>query len=94
MNKTTVFSAEAFAEKLIYLRLSNRYTQKDLARLLNIDRSTYAYYELAKTQPKLEIIVQLLAIYHVSADYLLGIHNFSSQAQLIGDKNRNRKKQR
>ena len=37
-----------FSTNLRFLRKVNGFTQKELAVLLHIDRSTYAYYEIGK----------------------------------------------
>ena len=40
--------------------------------MLNIDRSTYAYYETGKTRPDVTSLMLLAKIYGVSLDELLG----------------------
>lgn len=57
--------------RLRELRISNGFTQKQIADVLNIDRSTYSYYETRKTQPDLNVIKKLAAMYDVSCDYIL-----------------------
>ncbi|MFR4931576.1 MAG: helix-turn-helix domain-containing protein [[Clostridium] leptum] len=39
--------------------------------MLDIDRSTYAYYETGRAEPSLGVLKILSAIYHVSTDFLL-----------------------
>ena len=56
---------------LRYLRRVNYMSQKDLAQALQIDRSTYSYYELGKTHPDLETLVRIAMAYGVSVDTLL-----------------------
>lgn len=46
-------------------------TQLQVSRALNIDRSTYSYYELGHTQPSLETIVKLAEIFRVPVETLL-----------------------
>lgn len=46
-------------------------TQQELADLLGIKRSTYAYYELGKVKPPLIVISRLSLIYGVSVDTIL-----------------------
>ncbi len=58
-------------KRLRELRLSNGFTQKQIADVLNIDRSTYSYYETRKTQPDLNVIKKLASMYNVSCDYIL-----------------------
>ncbi len=56
---------------LRHLRRVNYMSQKDLAQALQIDRSTYAYYELGKTRPEFETLICLARAYGVSVDSLL-----------------------
>lgn len=48
------------------LRENSGLTQQQVAETLNIDRSTYAYYETGKTTPDLNTIIKLAKIYNVS----------------------------
>ena len=41
------------ANNLKFLRKRHGYTQSQVALLLEINRSTYAYYELGRTRPRL-----------------------------------------
>lgn len=54
------------------LRLHYRYSQRELAGYLGIDRSTYAYYESGKTKPPLNTLLVLSDLYKVSLDFLVG----------------------
>lgn len=56
------------------LRLSNGFTQRQISDILNIDRSTYSYYETHKTQPDISVIKRLAAMYDVTTDYILNYH--------------------
>lgn len=60
-------------KELRKLRLLNKYTQKEVAEVLNIDRSTYTYYESGKTKPDLTQLAKLARLYNVSIDRILGI---------------------
>ena len=57
-------------DKLRYLREKNGYTQRKVADFLNIDRSTYSYYETRKTRPDIETLKKLANLFHVSIDYI------------------------
>ena len=57
---------------LRHLRCHCGITQKQIADLLDIDRSTYSYYETGRTKPDVDMIVKLANIYNVSCDDLLG----------------------
>ncbi len=61
-----------FAEHLKRIRKQTGLTQKDIADLLHIDRSTYAYYETGKTHPDLEMLSRLAGIFHLTTDELIG----------------------
>ena len=60
-----------FSEKLREARESKGYTQMDIARLMNIDKSTYCGYETGKRQPDVIKLKKLSAILGVSVDELL-----------------------
>ena len=60
-----------FAEKLKALRAQNHYTQKYVAKHLNVSRSTIAGYETKNRQPSHEKLTILAELFHVSVDYLL-----------------------
>ena len=56
----------AVAKKLRILRENSNFSQADIAAMLGMDRSTYAYYETGKTEPSLKTIVKLAELYKVS----------------------------
>ena len=58
-------------EKLRELREDYDLSQSQVAKALNIDRSTYTNYELNKTQPNLETIVRLARIFDVGIEALM-----------------------
>lgn len=66
-------------ERLRYLRNLHGFTQKQVAEALNIERSTYTYYETGKTHPDLNAIVKIAKIYSVTLDYLLVGDNAKSR---------------
>ena len=53
------------------LRMQNAYTQEDLARMLNIDRSFFSYIEFGKRGCSVDLLVQLSELFGVSLDYLI-----------------------
>ena len=61
-----------FAERLKLLRKSKGFTQREIAALLQVDRSAYACYEIGKSQPDLSGLIVLADFYGVSLDELLG----------------------
>lgn len=54
------------------LRKNGQLSQQQVADILQINRSTYAYYETGKSKPKLSTLKKLAAIYGISIDSLLG----------------------
>ena len=55
------------------LRLQAGMTQKDLASMVGVTKSVISYYELSERSPSPEILIKLANVFHVSADYLLGL---------------------
>lgn len=60
-----------FCEHLKNIRVASGYTQQNVADLLGIDRSTYAYYELGKTEPSIRNLKRLSALYKIPMDKFL-----------------------
>lgn len=60
------------SKKLRLLRERQNLTQKQIADILNIDRSTYSYYEIGKSYPTLDTLMKLAQIFRVSIDEMLG----------------------
>ncbi|SHH74638.1 helix-turn-helix domain-containing protein [Virgibacillus chiguensis] len=61
-----------YGDRLKKLREVNNLSQQQLADKFNINRSTYARYELNQTQPDFEILKKLADFYEVTVDYILG----------------------
>lgn len=59
------------SERIRYLRERSNLTQSDLAKRLNITRSSVNAWEMGISVPATSTIVQLSEIFHVSTDYLL-----------------------
>lgn len=60
-------------ERLRRTRESRQITRKELAEALNVTRTQVSDIENGKSGTNLERFLQLCELYHVSADYLLGI---------------------
>lgn len=54
------------------LRLQKKMSQEDFAKMLGINRGTYAQYEIDRRTPDYETLKKIADFYHVSTDYLLG----------------------
>ena len=63
--------AKQVGMKLEKLRLKYGLTQEQIATVLGIDRSAYAYYEGGRSLPPPKRLITLARIYSVSVDYLL-----------------------
>lgn len=53
-------------EVLRKLRLQNNLTQKQVAEIMKIDRSTYSYYEIGRTVPDVYTMSVLSRIYNIA----------------------------
>lgn len=60
-----------FAELLKKLRMQRGMSQADLARVLNVARTTVSSYENGCRNPDRETLVRIAACFQVSLDYLL-----------------------
>ncbi|MBQ7654028.1 MAG: helix-turn-helix transcriptional regulator [Clostridia bacterium] len=60
----------SYSQTLKKLRSLNKMTQSDVADILGIDRSTYAYYEKGTTRPDLECILKLCKLYKVDLNQI------------------------
>ena len=59
-------------DKIRYLRDKAGMTQTYLAKRLGISRSAVNLWEMSLSTPSLANVVELMQIFHVSADYFLG----------------------
>ena len=59
-------------ERMKELREKKKLTQEDIAKLLNVERSTYSSYENGRLSIKYDHLIDLAKYYGVSIDYLLG----------------------
>ena len=58
-------------ERLKILRKEKNLLQKDIAKVINVGRSTYVKYENGDSEPNLKILIELATFFNVSTDYLL-----------------------
>ena len=69
MKKTT---QQIFGARLALLRTAHGMSQEQVARVLNVSRSTYSYYESGKSAPSLESLRLLIRLFcPEDASYLL-----------------------
>jgi transcriptional regulator with XRE-family HTH domain len=62
-----------YGEKLRELRLEEKLTMGNAAKIVGVAKSTYAGYESEFRQPSLDKITLFADFYNVSVDYLLGL---------------------
>ncbi len=62
---------EELAENLRFFRTSNYLKQDGIAKQLFIDRSTYAYYEIGETKPKLLMLIKIASIFDIEFSELI-----------------------
>lgn len=58
-------------EKLLYLRRKAGLTQKEVAHILQLERSCYTYYERGRTNPSFRSLLRLAKLYGVTVEYLI-----------------------
>ena len=66
------------ADTIKLLRNARGMTQADLAKKLNITRSSVNAWEMGISVPSTTFIVELAQLFQVSTDYLLGLEQHSS----------------
>ena len=67
-----------FGKRLRSLRLQNNLSQKQLAAQIGVKNSIISFYEMGDRAPSLDIIIKLASVFHVSADYLIGLDKTES----------------
>ncbi len=66
-----------FKDRLKAVRIEKGYKQKDIAEYVGISLTCYAGYEQGYREPDFKTLIKLCNAFGVSADYLLGIKDFS-----------------
>ncbi|MEW6698727.1 MAG: helix-turn-helix transcriptional regulator [Bacillota bacterium] len=61
-----------FVNRLRFLRKTNKKTQSDMAKLLNITVRQYQLYEAGQSYPPLSNLITIANYFNVSLDYLTG----------------------
>lgn len=67
-----------FGNRLKALRVDNDLTQKELAEILHINRSTLSNYENIGREPSYTLLVKISNYFGVSTDYLLNKTDIST----------------
>lgn len=77
---------QQIAERLKHYREACGLSQKQVAQALNIDRTTYTKYERCDSDPNLDTLIKLAAIYGVTLmDLLPGHPETSSEMERLRD---------
>lgn len=63
----------SLGKRLRAIRTANGLTQKNIADILGMDRTTYTFYENESTCPSINTIYNLSKIYNVTVGYILGV---------------------
>lgn len=69
--------------RLKNLRVDTGKTQKEIADILGVDRTTYVKYENGNSEPNFEMLRKLSDLFDVSIDYLLEQKELPADEQLI-----------
>ena len=96
MNEEKVISNQSVGDRLLELRNKRNMTQENLAEELQVSRQSISKWELNKTLPDVEKLVQLSELYQVSMDYLIkGVamesasHNTEKASEVRGTEREN-----
>ena len=66
---------DGLGERLQDLRKERGLTQVEMAKMVNLDKSTIAKYETNKCVPSFEMIIMLAKFFKVTTDYLAGLED-------------------
>lgn len=65
MHTNYITVKQEIAENLKLIRSWKGLSQRQIAQVLNVERSTYAYYELGKTEPTTPLLLKLCDFYKI-----------------------------
>jgi transcriptional regulator with XRE-family HTH domain len=68
-----ICASVVFPTRLKKARIHNGYTQKQIAKDLHISPSTYACYEIGRSEPNLQNLNEIARFFGVSIDWLVGM---------------------
>ena len=67
-------------ERLRKIRLERRYSQEDIAEVLETTQQQYSKYENGKNEIPVRHIITLCKFYNISADWMLGLDDSTNSA--------------
>lgn len=65
-----------FNKRLRLLRMKNKFTQQNMADMLDVALITYQKYEQAERTPSFDSLIKIADIFNVPTDFLLGRDNY------------------
>ena len=72
-----------FSDTLKELREKNGYTQQRLGELLHVSKNSISHYELGKSLPDINVLIEMTDIFDVSMDYLLGLTDYNLSKDIL-----------
>ena len=72
---------DSFAKRLKYFREKAKFSQKELARVIGINVTTYNKYETRGNEPKIEILIKLANALGVDVNTLVGYESANDDSQ-------------
>jgi transcriptional regulator with XRE-family HTH domain len=79
------------SEQLKMIRKANGFTQVELAKAVNIERSTYASYETGRNRPDVSVLEKIAVALGVTVDFIINLDTSKSVNLSDGNKNYNEK---
>ena len=79
---------EDFSRMLRSARAAQKLTQSQVAEVLQINRSTYTYYESGKTMTGLKEIRVLVSLYHIPAEAFIFPERYLNEAVQVKPRRR------
>ena len=76
---------EPLADKLKRFRLQSGFTQRNVAEVLSVSRSTYTYYELGRTSPDPATLNRIAKLFNVSVEEFFSDEPSGSQPDMLYD---------
>lgn len=76
-----------FEEKLIKLRQENSISQEELAEKLNVSKELIEEWELGKSKPNMDKIVEIASLFNLSTDELLNEMNSTIKQETASSEN-------
>ena len=78
-------------QKLRFFRTAEGYSQKELADMLSIERSTYTYYELDQSLPNVYTMLKLARRYNVTVEFFADnrMEPFGGKEFLLSEQEKN-----